>query len=117
MQREMPQHLLVLRYPLRRRRLILGHLVKSCTPLEACYNFVFIFCILTVYMHIFEITLSKKKLILKKIDFRVQSPHKHVTTLLHYILCQLRCGGQTMTFGHITYLIVNVSKIATLKGY
>ena len=51
MQHEMPQSLLVFAVSLRRRSLILGRSVESRTPLE---DFFYV-CILSVYMHIFEI--------------------------------------------------------------
>ena len=60
-----------LRYPLRRRSLLLGHSVKSRIPLR---NFLIFgsFCFLSVYVLKFEIKIMKKYDI-KKIDFMVQN--------------------------------------------
>ena len=41
--------------PLRRRRLVLGRSVESRTPLEEFFNLLKNLCLLTVYVHIFQI--------------------------------------------------------------
>ena len=68
-----------LRYPLCRRRLILGRSVESRTPLEEIFKkFAFLLC---NYAHILNLN-YKNILILKKIEFghfRVQNPLKLTT--------------------------------------
>ena len=49
----------LLRYPLRRKRLILGRSVELRTPLEEFLSFFLNFCFLTVHMHILEISVVK----------------------------------------------------------
>ena len=59
----MPQFLLVFAVFFMPETLILGRSVESRIPLE---DFLKNFCFLNVYMHIFELKIMKKKLILKK---------------------------------------------------
>ena len=48
------------RYPLRRRRPILGGSVESRTPLEEFLNVLKLYCFISVYLRIFGIKILKK---------------------------------------------------------
>ena len=67
----MTQFLLVFAVFFMPETLILGRSVESRIPIE---DFLKKFCFLSVYMHIFQLKIIKKKIDIKKIDFRVQNP-------------------------------------------